>query len=587
MAVVPMQKIAVIAHSSKEEILLDVLHKEGVFEISNIPESVQIDHTEVNFRTAELDFAIQALMSHADKKTQTALAKKATDERIVHAALHTDIAGIVAEVHDLEAKAKTAHTRLVAIKNEQSGGGGGDDVQPAYFTSSGIKDEVNKIGQGTQAPNEDHIQAVQLEEHTIQKSLSAADEKRKKLAKELPNLILARQYLQWLHQKQAVREAMKRTRSTVMLTGWLAKDKVQSLDTTLQRQVPESALLKVKPDEHEESPVLLNNPKILKPFESVTTLYGLPQSNEMDPTPMLSLFFILFFGLCLTDAGYGLVLAILMGLFIWKKKLSIEEGRLWWLLLIGGIVTFFVSIPFGGWFGLTPQDVPSAFTVDTNGDGTADLFKGQIWNLGETKGISFFQNLSIALGLVHISVGIFLSGVSKWRTGNKAGAFWMDWTTLIMFAAIGAYFLVSEEQKTLGLYGIYATLALLIWGKGYGSKWFLRPVFGLLGVANLAMGMLSNTLSYLRLLALGLVTGALALAVNLVAQQIGGLLPIYLAIPVTIVIYFFGHLVNIALNTLGAFIHSGRLQFVEFFSQFFEGGGRPFEPFKRSLHNAS
>jgi V/A-type H+-transporting ATPase subunit I len=399
--------------------------------------------------------------------------------------------------------------------------------------------------------------------------------------------VLARQYLRWLHDKQAVREAMQRTRSTVIAMGWLPKNRLHTLESALERALPQSALFKIKPDENEESPILLNNPAFLKPFESVTALYGLPQSSEMDPTPMLSFFFILFFGLCLTDAGYGLVLAIAMGLFIWAKKLSIEEGRLWWLLLIGGIVTFFVSIPFGGWFGLTPDKVPSIFTVDTNGDGIADLFKGQIWNLGETKGIAFLQNLSIALGLIHLSFGIFLAGVSKWISGQKAAAFWVDWTTLILFVTIGTYFFVPPEMQSFALYGIYAALALVIWGKGYGSSFFLRPLFGVLGLVNLAMGMLSNTLSYLRLLALGLVTGGLALAVNLVGGQIGGLLPVYLAIPVVLVIYLFGHLVNIALNTLGAFIHSGRLQFVEFFSQFFEGGGRPFQPFKRSLPSAS
>ncbi len=585
MAVVKMQKIAVIAHRSKEEALLDLLQKEGVLEISNTQESVEIDHTEVRFRYAELDFAIQTLMPFADKKTQAALRVKATEEQIVHAALHVDIAQIVADVHELEAQAKHVQTRLTAL--EGGGGGGGDDVQPAYFTSSAIKDEADKIGSGTPEPSLDQQQAILLEQATVKKSLHTIEEKRKSLAAELPSLVLARQYLRWLHDKQTVREAMHRTRSTVVAMGWLPKNRLQTLESKLERVIPQSALVKIKPDEHEESPILLNNPAFLKPFESVTMLYGLPQSSEMDPTPMLSLFFILFFGLCLTDAGYGLVLSIIMGLFIWKKKLSIEEGRLWWLLLIGGIVTFFVSIPFGGWFGLTPDKVPSIFTVDTNGDGVADLFKGQIWNLGETKGITFLQNLSIALGLMHISFGIFLAGISKWVSGKKAAAFWIDWTTLILFVTIGAYFLVPPTMQSSALYGIYAAIALVIWGKGYGSSFFVRPIFGLLGLLNLAMGMLSNTLSYLRLLALGLVTGALALAVNLVGEQIGGLLPTYLAIPVIVIIYLLGHLVNIALNTLGAFIHSGRLQFVEFFSQFFEGGGRPFQPFKRSLPSAS
>ena len=96
--------------------------------------------------------------------------------------------------------------------------------------------------------------------------------------------------------------------------------------------------------------------------------------------------------------------------------------------------------------------------------------------------------------------------------------------------------------------------------------------------------MLSNVLSYLRILALGLVTGALALAVNQLAIELGKLFPLFIAIPVIVVILLGGHLVSIALNTLGSFIHSGRLQFIEFFSQFFEGGGRAFSPFRRTLH---
>lgn len=584
MAVVSMQKIAVIAHKSHEDALLDLLHKEGVLEISNIPESVNVDHTEFNFRSAELDFAIQRLTPYADRKTQAALQKKPTEQQVIHAALHTDVAEVIAQVHNLETHDQEIAKRVASMRSDSSGSG---DTQAAYFTSSSVQDETNKIGAGAVT---EAAEKMKLEQAQAKKEAESNDLKRTELARELPNLVLTRQYIRWIHDKQAVREAMRRTRSTVILLGWLPKENLSHLDASLHKSVPASALLKVKADEGEEPPVLLDNPTALKPFESVTTLYGLPQANEIDPTPILSFFFILFFGLCLTDAGYGLVLAILMAAFIWKKKLNIEEGRLWWLLMFSGIVTFFVSIPFGGWFGLLPEHIQGFMpwaVRDMNGDGTADLFVGQIWNLGETKGITFFQNLSIALGILHLSVGIFLAGWAKWRVGQKAAAFWVDWTVLIMFAVAIAYFFVPAEMKQITLYALYASLAVLIWGKGYGSTWYLRPLFGLLGLANLAMGMLSNTLSYLRLLALGLVTGALALAVNLVAQQMGSLLPIYLAIPLMIVVYFIGHLVNIALNTLGAFIHSGRLQFVEFFGQFFEGGGRPYQPFKRSVNHAS
>src|SRR3989344_9268046 len=369
MALVPMQKIAVVAHKPKEEQLLELLQKEGVLEISDIPESVKVDHTEFNYRAAELDFAIQRLLAFADKETQGALRKKATEEQIVSAALHTDIRGAIGRVHALEASDQEIRKNLAAGAGTSPGGG--SDVQPAYFASSSLRDEVEKIGGGTAASGATEGEMKEREDRA-KELLKKNDADRTALSKELPQLVLARQYLRWLHDKQAVREAMQRTRSTVILLGWLAKEKWHALEQKLHRALPESALLKMKTDEHDEAPVLLRNPKMLQPFESVTTLYGLPQSSEIDPTTLLSLFFILFFGLCLTDAGYGLSLALIMGAWIWKKKLTIEEGRLWWLLMIGGIVTFFVSIPFGGWFGLTPDKVPSIFTVDTNGDGVAD-----------------------------------------------------------------------------------------------------------------------------------------------------------------------------------------------------------------------
>jgi V/A-type H+-transporting ATPase subunit I len=407
-------------------------------------------------------------------------------------------------------------------------------------------------------------------------------EERVRISEQLPNLLRAREYLHWLNQKQAAREAIKESKRTVTIFGWVPKNMVSVLEKKLQKLSPSYAVVSVKPEAEESSPVLLRNSTIITPFESVTTLYGLPLSTEFDPTILLAGFFILFFGLCLTDAGYGLVLAAITGGYLLKKKLPIRKAPLWWLLFFGGIATFLISIPFGGWFGMTAAQAPSWMTVDTNGDGVADLFKGQVWNLGETKGITFFQNLALALGLAHLSFGMFLAGYAKWRDGRFAEAFWVDFTSLILIASAIAYFLGPQDFKQYSLYAIYASIVLMIWGKGYGSPFASRLFKGILGMLNFALGMTSNVLSYLRLLALGLVTGALALAVNLVAQQIGGLLPPIIGVPLSIVILIVGHTINIALNVLGAFIHSGRLQFVEFFSQFFEGGGRPFQPFSRS-----
>ena len=593
MAVVKMQKVAVVAHRSEKEGVLELLHKEGVMEITDAREATSHDHAEVPYRAAELDHVIAKLQEAASKQTLAACKKKASDDEIRRAALEHDIRGIIDSVHALEQQEGDLQRALHELEHghvpeKKKGPKGKFDANAAdegvYFTASEVHEDLSRFGQ-TQLTLGEEVEQVKTEQAKTLKQLETVHGQMAKLSGELPMLVRARKYMRWLDEKATARDAMKHTKTTVTLFGWIAKSFFDPLEKKLHKLSPATALLKVDPRPGEQAPVHLKNPTWLAPFESVTTLYGLPQAHEFDPTPLLAPFFILFFGLCLTDAGYGLVLAALMAVYLAKNKLSVRQAPLWWLLLIGGLMTFLISIPFGGWFGLAPAQVqgflPSA-VVDTNGDGVADLFKGQIWNLGETPGITFFQNLSIALGLIHLSFGIFLAGLSKWVLDRKGEAFWVDWTTLILFAAAGAYFFVPTDQKQNALYAIYFSIALVFWGKGHGSTLAMRPLNGFLGILNLAMGMLSNTLSYLRLLALGLVTGALALAVNLVAQQIGGMLPIYLGIPVAIIIYLSGHTVNIALNVLGAFIHSGRLQFVEFFSQFFEGGGRPFVPFKRS-----
>ncbi len=636
-----MQKVAILAHKSSKEDLLEALHKEGLVEISERKESINIDHTEVQYRAAELHFAIDVLKGVASKETLAACSKGIDEEAIFHAAKHTDILGIIESLHKLEGQDTEAERELqelvvmqaalepwlslqykldAATESETSVRilGTLPEVKEQTLqegliqeeiraeleivgTEKGVsqmvvnvwKEDLEKFEEmatslgwtNVDLPKLKGIAKKEYEEATIQrKKLMKLKEKnhsdREKLSVELPNLLKTARFVHWLDEKQSVRESLGETESTITLLGWAAKAKVSLLQDKLQRIAPASAVLKVKPDEGEEIPVLLKNSKLLTPFESVTNLYGLPLSNEMDPTRALSPFFILYFALCLTDAGYGAILALIFGTFLWKSKKTIDEARLPWLLFLAGIVTFFVSIPFGGWLGFTPEQVPAIFTKET-ADG-ALLFRGQIWDLSAESGITFLQNLSLFLGITHLFFGMYLAGAHKWIHGKKIEALWMDFTSHILLGAVIFMILAPVEMKEIAKYIFYGVLVIFVWGKGYGSPWFVRPIIGVLGLLNFVISFISNSLSYLRILALGLVTGALAAAVNQVAVEMGKLFPIWLAIPVIIAIFVLGHLVSIALNTLGSFIHSGRLQFIEFFSQFFEGGGRPFSPFKRT-----
>lgn len=582
MAIVPMQKVAVVTHKAHEPEILELLHAEGVMEISELPDANQINSAEVNYHVAELDHVIALLSHNASEATLQKTEANTTTDAIMKAGQSADVRSIIDRVHALEERAQHYKEQLVELDHGRMPRGSlltkNSADEGAYFTTPTAQTNLSSFG-GSTAVAQEEPETVARKTKEVQESVKVMEKEWAELSVSLPLLCHARQFAQWMNEIEAARRTMKKTKSTVTIFGWVAKKLVAPLERKLSKVSSATALISVEQDPHEQAPILIKNPAWLKPFESVTLLYGLPQTGELDPTPVLAPFFILFFALCLTDAAYGLVLAVVMALFIWKKHLKLNDAPLWWLLMIAGIVTFFVSIPFGGWFGMSPDQAPS-FMTEMRADGQL-WFKGQIWNLGVTPGITFFQNLSIVLGLIHLCFGMFLGGLSKGLRGQWMEGVWVDWTQLLLIGSAIAYPFAPAEWKQVAFYAIIASLVIVIWGKGYGSVWYMRPVYGFLGLLNLAMGMMSNVLSYLRLLALGLVTGALALAVNLVAQQIGGFLPPIIGIPISILIYIGGHTLNIALNVLGAFIHSSRLQFVEFFSQFFEGGGRPFSPFKR------
>lgn len=637
-----MQKVAILAHRSLRDQLLDTLQQKGVIEVTETKTQSVLDHIDVNFKIAELQFAIATLKDVADKKTLDAALRPSHPDAIIKASRSTDVRGIVDRLHAvleqettmtraleeiaarrsilapwaalpmrLDADAHTTHTEVClgviaenALPSLQKLAS--DPTQYMHletFPPTGgavpclaivladarkiFEEQATALGwtavQLPQLPGTtaDMLADDHQEERRLISTLEAHRRERAALSVQLPGLIQVQTFLRWLTDKQAVREALVESFATVTLLGWVPKAQVVELEQSLGKMSSAVAVLKVKPDAGEEPPVYLKNSVLVTPFESVTMLYGLPLPSEMDPTAPLAPFFALYFALCLTDGGYGLALVVIFGAWLMWKRPSVKDATLFWLLFISGIISVLVGIPFGGWFGLTPEQAPAFLTV-THTDGTM-WFVGQMWNLSTQEGINFLQYLSLALGILHMFYGIYLAGWFKWVHGAKAEAFWQHFTSHLLLGAALFVAFAPADRKAAALWTLYAALALTVWGKSYGTVWYLRPIMGLLGFLNFAIGMLSNSLSYLRILALGLVTGAIALAVNQVAIEMSKLFPLWLAIPVMILIALVGHTISIALNTLGAFIHSGRLQFIEFFGQFFEGGGKPFTPFRRSL----
>lgn len=642
-----MQKVALFTHQSLQEDILEFLQDAGVMEVSPNEETTDIDHPEVAYKEAEILFAIDFLRPSATKEITKATKKRVSVEEVKKSAISTDFREIVEDCKALEDQLAAVKNEKQQLQTEQSQLKPWTAL-PFRLSEKETETTVSLLGTCpatnrdalTSAINEaklhaellpihdeagqSHLAAIiwkedqeQFEQIAAQHGWSAATlptlekmpvqeltrikqalrviegketeiaRKKQDLAAHLPSLARLAQYLHWMDEKQSVRSEFSQTEQTSMLTGWVAAREFESLQQKLNEKFPAAALMTTEAAEDEEPPMQIRNIDSLAPFEAVTRLYGLPQGSEMDPTRVLMPFFILYFGLCLTDAGYGMVLALLMGTAIWKFKLKRQDQKLIWLLFYAGIVTFLVSIPFGGWFGMTPDQVPAFLTyANTNGD---LRILGQVWDLN--KDVAFFQNLALSLGAIQLLFGIFLAGYWKWIHGKKLDAFLTHFTAHLFVLGLALKYLpnllnLHNLQNLLPAidYYLIAIGLLFIWGQGSG-KWFIRPLIGILGTINFLIGMMSNILSYLRILALGLATGALAFAINQIAAVIGDLLPAFLGIPVFVAILFFGHMTSIALNCLGSFVHSGRLQFIEFFGQFFQGGGREFAPFRRTVHS--
>lgn len=371
--------------------------------------------------------------------------------------------------------------------------------------------------------------------------------------------------------KRRAERSFATTKDTFTLEGWIRGREEASTRENVEAVSKEIHIATRDPEPGEEVPIDLENRALIKPFEFVTTLYGRPVYREFDPTPLLAPFFILFFGLCVSDAGYGLTVAILA--FFLMKKMQAGEGtrRLLQLMVLGGISTAVVGALTGGWFGIDPVTLPQGLRSIVLINPLAEPMK--------------MLNVAFAVGILHIFFGLGIRMAADFKEGR-----WVDgildqlvWIVFLAFLVpLGYSFIlgadVPEAIMQLSQKGSMAAGLIVV---ATGARKNPNPIMKVLGgVLKLydIVGYFGDVLSYARLLALGLATGAIAMAINGVAEMAAG---IPLAGPVAaIFVIVLGHLFNLAVNCLGGFVHSGRLQYLEFFSKFFQGGGTPFIPFR-------
>jgi len=471
------------------------------------------------------------------------------------------------------------------------------------------------------------IGRFEQELHQTRGRIQELNEMEKELAGDIQQLEAVSDLLSIAQKKEHLASALPETTRTINIIGWILKRHLPRLDRLIQK----FGLVfydKIEKSPDEQQPVALQNITMSKPYEMLVKLYSMPNPKEYDPTPFLAFFFPVMFGLCITDALYG-VLLIVISLYLMRRVTG--DKSLFKILLVGGILTIFAGAMVGGWAG----DI-----FEYIGFEPLIRFRQTFMLFDPITNPMIFIAIALGLGFIHMMLGIAIEIIDNFKNGEYNQAIFANLTWFIILPSIILYFSVFGSSP-----GVKAILEIILWSclmgiivashpEGKSSPvdqvicaliiwilWYfvtstagelmqfayviqipkftlllLIPLIGLeiirfkqmKGVlGKIAWGFyniygistyLGVLLSYVRLMALGMVTGVIAIAINKIAWMFTGI-PVVGAVLV-IVILIPSHLFNLIINTLGGFIHTMRLQYIEFFGRFYSGGSKPFKPFQ-------
>lgn len=373
-----------------------------------------------------------------------------------------------------------------------------------------------------------------------------------------------------------VKQKLAQTEHCVILDGWMPGSMQKPVSEALDAF--ECAYEIADPAPEDEPPVLLRNNRFAANFEWVIGMYAYPRYGTFDPTFIMSIFYMIIFGLMFADFGYGLLLAVLCfgGIKLLNPRSSLK--RMMMMFGFCGISSAIMGAIFGGWFGDLPTAIMTNMLhlpVDTS---VGHFFSSGLWFNPLDDPMTFLV-ISLGIGAVHIVAGMAIKFVVLCKEKHALEAICTILPYWVLFAGLGmlAVGLVLPNaipsSVSAGVSIAGAAMILLLNGVGQKGffKWLIKGLGGLYGLISYA----SDLLSYSRILALGMVAGVIAKVINMITA-LGTAGPIGFLF--MLVILILGHGLNIAINILGTFVHAARLQYIEFFGKFYEDGGEPFQP---------
>lgn len=454
-------------------------------------------------------------------------------------------------------------------------------------TAEECENDLRALGFSPSAVSSNEVPAVKIGQ--LEDKIRSAKTKAKDNLKQIAGyegfrnaLRFASDYYTMRTDKYEVLGSACQSKNAFAITGYAPEKTAKTLEAVLSKKY-NAAVEVEKPDGDE--PVLLHNNPFAAPAEAVVEAFSMPGSGEGDPTPVMSVFYYILFGLMLSDFAYGLIMAIGCFAAIHKFK-NMDSGlqKTLRLFMYCGVSTAFWGLMFGSCFG------DAVTVVSTTFFGKTVNFPA-LW-FEPLDNVMKMLLFSFAIGIVHLFTGLAIKLYDCVKHGEVLDGIY-DVVFWYMLVGGGIVYLLSTEMvasmfsleplpytvgRVSAVLACIGALGIVIFAGRSSKNPFKRLAKGLYELYNVT-GYLSDLLSYSRLLALSLATGVISQVFNKMGTMLGGGA---VGVIVFIIVFVLGHTLNIGINLLGAYVHTNRLQFVEFFGKFYEGGGRKYQPFSEN-----